>query len=82
MPLRTPVSAEIKDIYQALCEYYPNTEFFLVRIFLYSTQSDSDVFSRNIEKYGLEKTPYLDTFYAVKLIINDFSVVKLILTIN
>ena len=37
-------------------------EFFLVRIFLYSDW----IFSPNIGKYGPEKTPYLDTFHAVK----------------
>ena len=41
----------------------PNTEFFLVRIFLYSDGIRR--FSPNTGKYGLEKTPYLDTFHAV-----------------
>ena len=36
-----------------LREKCPNTEFFLVRI------------SRIRAEYGLEKTPYLDTFHAV-----------------
>ena len=48
----------------------PNTEFFLVHIFMYLdwiwifTPSIS-VFSPNIWKYGPEKTPYLNTFHAV-----------------
>ena len=48
----------------------PIKEFFLVRIFLYldrirrSTLQIS-VFSPNTGKYGPEKTPYLDIFYAV-----------------
>ena len=46
----------------ALREECPNTEFFLVRIFLYS-----DRISPNTGKYGPEKTPYLDTFNAVLL---------------
>ena len=37
-----------------LREQCPNTEFFLVRIFLYPV--------RNTGKYGPEKTTYLDTF--------------------
>ena len=37
-------------------EKYPNTEIFLVRIFLYS----------NAGQYGPEITPCLDTFHAVK----------------
>ena len=41
-----------------LREKCPNTEFFLVHIFPYSDY-------RNAGKYGLEKTPYLDFFYAV-----------------
>ena len=40
----------------------PNTELFLVRIFLHS------VFSPNAGKYGPEKLPYLDTFHAVNVI--------------
>ena len=53
-----------------LCEKYPNTELFLVRIFLYSDLIWRDnpylsVFSPNTGKYGLEITPYLDTSHAV-----------------
>ena len=39
---------------EALREKCPNTEIFLVRIFLFS------------ENYGPEKSPYLDTFQAAK----------------
>ena len=42
----------------------PNTEFFLVRIFLYSDLIRT-VFSPNTRKYGPEKTLHLDTFHAV-----------------
>ena len=47
-----------------------NTEIFLVRIFPHSHWIRRDtrylsVFSPNAEKYGPEKTPYLDTFHAV-----------------
>ena len=47
----------------------PNTEFFLVRIFPPSGWIQTDtkylsVFSPNVGKYGPEKTPYMDTFYA------------------
>ena len=44
---------------QTLSEKCPNTEFFLVRIFMYSNSSTG--------KYGPEKSPYLDTFDAMKL---------------
>ena len=42
-----------------LHEKCPNTDFFLVRIFLHSD------WIMNAGKYGPEKTPYLDTFHAV-----------------
>ena len=45
----------------SLGEMCPNTEFFLVRIFLHS----DSVFSPNAGKYGPENTQYLDTFHAV-----------------
>ena len=50
-----------------LREKCPNTEFFLVRIFLYSDQIRDfteyiSVFSSNTGKYGPGKTLYLDTF--------------------
>ena len=53
-----------------LREKCPNTEFFLVRIFPHSDWIRRDtsylsVFSPNVEKYGPEKTPYLDIFHAV-----------------
>ena len=51
---------------KALHENCPNTVFFLVRVFSYSDWILRDteylsVFSPNAGKYGLEKTPYLDT---------------------
>ena len=54
----------------SLCEMCPNTEFFLVRIFPHSVwilrdTSYFSVFSPNAEKYGPEKTSYLDSFHAV-----------------
>ena len=47
----------------------PNTELFLVRIFLHSHRirrftPQIHVFSANTGKYGPEITPYLDTFRA------------------
>ena len=53
----------------SLRENCQNTEFFLVRIFPHSDCIRIDtpylsVFSPNAEKYGPEKTPYLDTFHA------------------
>ena len=60
----------IRSLTLTLREKYPNTEFFLVRIFPHSDWIRRDtpylsVFSPNVGKYGPEKTPYLDTFYAV-----------------
>ena len=47
----------------------PNTEFFLVCIFLHSDWIRRDTILLRIQseckKYRLEKTPYLDTFHAV-----------------
>ena len=56
---------------------YPNTEFFLVRIFPYSVWIRKDtpclsVFSPHAGKYGPEKTPYLDNFHAVSPFPQDF----------
>ena len=53
-------------------ETRPNTEFFLVRIFLYSDkiQRFTNVSSPNTGKYGPGKTPYLDTFHAVEKLKN------------
>ena len=56
-----------------LREKCQNTEFFLVRIFLYWDWIGRDteylsVFSPNTEKYGPEVTPYLDTFHVVDII--------------
>ena len=55
---------------QPLGEKCPNTELFLVRIFLYSDWIRRDteylsVFSPNTGKCGPEITQYLDTFHAV-----------------
>ena len=59
-----------EKVVQTLREMCPNTEFFLVRIFPHSDwirrdTSHLSVFSPNAEKYGLEKSPYLDTFNPV-----------------
>ena len=56
---------------KTLREKCPNTEFFLVRIFpdLDWIRRDTEylsVFSPNPEKYGPEKTPYLDTFHVMR----------------
>ena len=53
-----------------LREKFPNEEFSLVRIFLYSNwirkiTEEISVFSPNTRKYRPEKTPYLDTFHAM-----------------
>ena len=52
------------------CVKCPNTELFLVRIFLYSDwirrfTPQISVFRPNTGKYGPEITPYLDTFHEV-----------------
>ena len=70
--------------FQSLREKCPNTDFFLVRIFPHSDWIWRDtkylsVFSPNAGKYGVEKTPYLDTFHALndcKKYPNDTGVVK------
>ena len=54
----------------ALREKCPDTEFYLVRIFPHSDWIRRDaeylcVFSPNAGKYGPQKTPHLDIFYAV-----------------
>ena len=58
----------ISDIHDgALHENCPNTEFFLLRVFLCSGTEYGDLlFSPNNGKYGPEKNPYLDTFHAVE----------------
>ena len=52
-----------------LCEKCPDTEFFLVRIFVYSDWIRKSpyisVFCANTGKYRPEKSPYLETFYTV-----------------
>ena len=51
-----------------LREKCPNTELFLVSIFLRSEwirREHLSVFTPNMGKYGPEKTPYLDTFHTV-----------------
>ena len=59
-------------IFEVLREKYPNTEFFLARIFLYSVWirrfTKSPYSARIQENIDQKKTSYLDTFYAVKLI--------------
>ena len=57
---------------QTPCEMRPNTEFFRVRIFQHLDRIRRDtkylfIFSPNAGNYGPEKTPYLDTFHAVKI---------------
>ena len=49
---------------QAPREKCPNTEFFLVLIFPHS--DCMEYLSTNVGKYGPEKTPYSETFHAVK----------------
>ena len=53
----------------SLREKCPNTELFLVRIFLYLDwiRRDTQIFIPNTGKYGPEISPYLDTFHAVFL---------------
>ena len=58
--------------YKALREKCPDTEFFLVRIFLHWDWIRRDMeflsaSSPNTGKYGPEKTLYLDTFQAVRI---------------
>ena len=48
----------------SLPEKCPSTEFFLVRIFPHSDWIQENNIP-NTGKYGLEKTPYFDTFYSV-----------------
>ena len=64
------MEATAVSIISALRENYPNTELFLVRIFLYSDWIRRftpwiSVFSPNTGKYGPEITPYLDFFCTV-----------------
>ena len=47
-----------------MLEKCPDTELFMVRIFLYSVWN-GDLLRPNAGKYGPEITPYLDTFQAV-----------------
>ena len=52
-------------------EKYPNTEFFSSPYFpAFGLNMERYLvslrFSPNVGKYGLEKTPYLDTFHTVK----------------
>ena len=61
------MEATAVSIISALRENCPNTELFLVRIFLYSDWIRRftpwiSVFSPNTGKYGPEITPYLDFF--------------------
>ena len=81
----------------SLCEKCSNTEFFLVSIFLHSDWIRRDteylpLFSPNVGKYGPEKTPYLDTFHVLSVLItwifefyyfmHDVVLVSLLLTLN
>ena len=64
------LSVILKLSLYTLCEKCPNTEFFLVRIFLHWDWIRRDtpylsVFSPYAGKYRPEKTPYLYTFHAV-----------------
>ena len=57
---------------RTLRENCPNTEFFLVHIFSHLDWIRRDtpylfVSSPNAGKYGPEKTPYLETFHAVRV---------------
>ena len=66
--LKVPLIKE--NVEHSLHEKCPNTELFLVHIFLYSDWIRRDspylsVFSPNTGKYGPEITPYFDTFHAV-----------------
>ena len=54
----------VKRVKGALREKCPNTEFFLVPIFLFYGVNLC-VFSPNTGKYGPQKTPFLDTFHAL-----------------
>ena len=58
----------IWHLFRSLRKKCPNTEFFLVRISLYS-----DWIGR---KYGPEKTPYLDTFHGVCVSKNIYDIGK------
>ena len=66
--LKVPLIKE--NVEHSLHEKCPNTELFLVHIFLYSDWIRRDspylsVFSPNTGKYGPEITPYFDTFHVV-----------------
>ena len=55
---------------RSLYEKYPNSEFFLARMFPYSDLIWRFIFKifiliQNTGKYGPKKTPYLDNFHAV-----------------
>ena len=61
----------------ALRQKCQNTEFFLISISPHSDWIRRDteylsVFSPNVGKYGLKKTPYLDTFHAVLCLLYFF----------
>ena len=60
-------------VFHPLREKCPNTEFFLVSIFphvdwIWRDTPYLSVFSPNAGKYGLGKTPNLDSFYAVRYV--------------
>ena len=62
-----------------LHEKCTNTEFYLVRIFPHSDwlRRNTEYLSPNARKYGREKTPYLDPFYAVFLLVFDLQGLQL-----
>ena len=62
-----------KYIERILREKCQNTEFHLVRIFLYS------LLSPNTGKYGLGRTPHLDTFYVVGMCQTEIMIITMLL---
>ena len=67
---------KLEQMKESLCDMCPNTEVFLVHIFLHLDWVGRDtkyfsVFSPNAGKYGPEKTPYLNTFHAVNIIAKE-----------
>ena len=73
---------EVVTVLVSLRASSPNTEFFLIRIFMHSdwirTATEYlSVFSPNTGKYGPEKTPYLDTFHTVQTLAFFFSITNI-----
>ena len=81
MPLpQKHVKSHVKQEFQkiSLLEKCPNTEFWLIRIFVHSDRIQRftekiSVFSLNAGKYGPEETPYLDTFHTVPVFFYIFT---------